>query len=97
VEPLNIGNTPTLLGSPVVDAQGCTLASAAGDDVLKDLEVRIQSMLGSRIRDFQIIAAVDGLILSGSSSSWYVKQLAQHAVMEALRIGIRSNQIVVQE
>ena len=97
MEPVNIGNAPTLVGSPVASARGCTIASAEGDDVLRDLEVRIQRMLGSRIRDFQIIATADGLILNGSSNSWYAKQLAQHAVIEAMRIGISSNQIVVQE
>jgi hypothetical protein len=63
--------------------------------VLKDLEARVRRLLGSRIRDFQIIAALDGLILKGSSNSWYVKQLAQRAVMEAVRVRILANEIVV--
>ncbi|HMF11502.1 MAG TPA: hypothetical protein VKE94_04330 [Gemmataceae bacterium] len=92
-----MANAPTSGGPPARDARDCANSSAAGDNVLKDIEARVQRLLGSRIRDFQIIAARDGLILKGSSNSWYVKQLAQHAVMEAVRIGIWSNEIVVEE
>ena len=97
MEPIRIANAPTLLGPPVLNAQYCAIPSAAGDVLLTDLEARVQRQLGSRIRDFQIIAARDGLILKGNSTSWYVKQLAKHAVMEVVRMRILSNEIVVEE
>ena len=95
MEPNGITKAPTSVGRPVADTQECAAPPAAGDVSLMDLEARVQRLLGSRIRHFQIVTGGDGLILKGNAKSWYVKQLAQHTVMEAVCIRILANEIVV--
>jgi hypothetical protein len=95
MEPTNVTCAPTPVGWPLADGQDYAGTGAVADDFLKELEAIVQLRLGSRIRDLQIVAAADGLILRGNSNSWYAKQLAQHAVMEAVRIRILANEIVV--
>jgi hypothetical protein len=57
--------------------------------------VRVQAELGSRLRDFEVLASSDGLILRGRASTYYAKQLAQHAVMRIGRRRIVANEIDV--
>ncbi|HEV8060967.1 MAG TPA: hypothetical protein VGP68_13895 [Gemmataceae bacterium] len=47
------------------------------------------------VRDFQLVLLEQGLVLRGHARSYYAKQLAQHAVMEATSVSIRSNEIDV--
>jgi hypothetical protein len=42
------------------------------------------------------VAEEDGLLLRGYSHSYYVKQLAQHAVMQATNLRIVANEIEVR-
>lgn len=60
-----------------------------------ELESRVQSLLAGRVRDFQIFVVDDGFVLRGSARSYYAKQLAQHAVQQAITIPIRANEIEV--
>ena len=95
MEPTSIPNTPASAGLPVADAQDSAIPSAAGDVSLKDLEACVQRLLGRRLRDFQITAARDGLIMKGTSTSWCAKQLAQHAVLTVARLPLIANEIEV--
>jgi hypothetical protein len=95
MEPTNVTSAPTRARRPFADGQDYAVSRATSDDLLKELEALVHSKLGSRIRDLQITAAPDGVILRGKSNSWYVKQLAQQAVMEAVCIRILANEIVV--
>ena len=95
MEPTSVNNARTSPGQPAADAKDRAAPSVTGDVVLKNTEARVQRLLGGRIPDFRIIAARDGLIPKGNSRTWHVKQLARHPVMEAVRIRIRSNKIVV--
>jgi hypothetical protein len=60
-----------------------------------ELEARIQCRLGGHIREFQLVAVENGLILRGRAHTYYAKQLAQHAVMEAIELRIVANEIEV--
>ena len=59
------------------------------------LQVHLQSRLLGKVRRFQLILQDRGLILRGQSHTYYAKQLAQHAVMEAAELPILANEIEV--
>ena len=60
-----------------------------------ELETHIQCRLGGQIREFRLVVADKGLILRGYAHTYYAKQLAQHAVMEATGLPILANEIEV--
>jgi hypothetical protein len=64
-------------------------------DVLDEMEAHVQSCLGSRLCGFEIEFRPGGLILRGRTHSYYVKQLAQHHVMEVAELPVLSNDIEV--
>ena len=68
------------------------LATANG---ATELEARIQCRLGGQIREFRLAIVDKGLILRGYAHTYYAKQLAQHAVMEATGLPILANEIEV--
>jgi len=55
----------------------------------------VDRQLGSRLREFSIDADEQGLVLSGIAPSFYVKQLAQHAVAKMTEAPIARNDILV--
>jgi hypothetical protein len=64
-------------------------------DVLAQIEHHVQNHLHGRIREFHLRTQRDGLVLRGRSSSYYAKQLAQHAIMNAFNLPISANEIEV--
>lgn len=62
---------------------------------ITDLETQIQCRLGGQVREFKVEVVDDGLILRGRARTYYAKQLAQHAVMEATGMQILANEIEV--
>ena len=64
-------------------------------DQWKLAEVRILQGFARQIHDFHIELLDDGLVLKGRTKTYYVKQKAQHAVMEATDLSIIANDIVV--
>jgi hypothetical protein len=60
-----------------------------------ELEAHIQCRLRGQIRDFQLVIADKGLVLRGHAHTYYAKQLAQHAVLEATELPILANEIEV--
>jgi len=62
-----------------------------------EIEAHVKSRLGRRVRGFQLTVSDEGLILRGCSDTFYFKQLAQHAVMEATILIIRANEIEVAD
>jgi hypothetical protein len=64
-------------------------------EALGELEAHVQSQLSGRIRDFRLSTREGGLVLEGYTCTYYAKQLAQHAVMEAVDLPIRGNEIEV--
>jgi len=62
---------------------------------IEQLEARVRGRLAGRVRQLQLLGREDGLILKGQSPTYYGKQLAQHAVMEACEVPIVANEIEV--
>jgi hypothetical protein len=67
---------------------------SAGCD-LDALEAHLIRRLSNRIRELVIVPDSEGLILKGRVRTYYEKQLAQHALMEATSAPILSNEIEV--
>jgi hypothetical protein len=59
------------------------------------LEARAQSRLNGRVRDFRVLVRGHGLVLQGHAHTYYAKQLAQQAVLEAAALPILANEIQV--
>jgi hypothetical protein len=62
---------------------------------IEQLEARVRCRLSGRVRDLQVLGRDHGLVLKGHSRTYYAKQLAQHAVMEATQLPILANEIEV--
>jgi hypothetical protein len=60
-----------------------------------ELETQVQCRLTGQIREFRLMVVDKGLILRGHAHTYYAKQLAQHAVMEATGLPIVANEIEV--
>ena len=62
---------------------------------LRELETQIGIRLNGRIRNFRLPLRDGGMVLKGCAQTYYAKQLAQHAVMEASDLPISVNDIEV--
>jgi osmotically-inducible protein OsmY len=64
------------------------------------LEEQAQALLrrhlGARAGDIRIVARDGGVVLRGRACSYYAKQLAQHVVMQVLRLLVVANEIEVR-
>lgn len=52
--------------------------------------------LRGRLHDASVSVQCGGVVIRGTTKSYYVKQLAQHAVMEHVSLPIAANEIVVR-
>ena len=50
----------------------------------EELETRVQTRTGRRVRNLAIQVSPEGVVLQGQATSYYIKQLAQHGVREYL-------------
>jgi hypothetical protein len=50
----------------------------------KELETRVRARTGSQLRDLGIELSPEGIRLFGQTTTFYVKQLAQHCVREIM-------------
>ncbi len=62
---------------------------------LNRIEEQIRRQLTGRVRDLRIVLHRRKLILRGRSHTYYAKQLAQQAVMEAFTLPLEANEIEV--
>jgi hypothetical protein len=62
---------------------------------VEQLGAQVQFRLGGRVRGLVVVAVEKGLVLRGRAATYYAKQLAQHAVMEATDMPIVANEIEV--
>jgi len=53
--------------------------------------------LRGRLHDVNLIVRQGGVVIRGAANSYYVKQLAQHAVMQRVSLPIAANEIVVHD
>jgi hypothetical protein len=65
------------------------------DDGVSKLEASVRSKLAGRMRDFRLVIADRGLILRGWAPTYYVKQIAQHAILESTELPVLANEIEV--
>jgi hypothetical protein len=68
---------------------------AATPEALARIEEHVRSRLTGLLRDFRLVFRDDGIVLRGHVHTYYAKQLAQHAVMEASSLPIRANEMEV--
>jgi osmotically-inducible protein OsmY len=74
------------------------VAEQSEDMLLRDvveIESRVRVCLRGRLHDFRLLRHDRGVILLGRAPNYYVKQLAQHAVMKVAGVTIVANQIAV--
>ena len=64
-------------------------------DGTTELETRVRIRLGGQVSEFRLENVGTGLVLRGRARTYYAKQLAQHAVMEATGLRILANEIEV--
>jgi hypothetical protein len=76
-----------------VICETCICMSRAPE--IEQLEARVRCRLSGRVRDLQVLGQDNGLVLKGHTRTYYAKQLAQHAVMEATELPILANEIEV--
>jgi hypothetical protein len=61
----------------------------------EELEAHVQCRMSGRVRGLQVILRDRGLVLQGHALTYYAKQMAQQAVMEASDLPILANEIEV--
>ncbi len=59
--------------------------------------VHLAKYLRGRLRDVRLTVQGEAVVIHGRASSYYVKQLAQHAVMKRISLPIAANEIEVQQ
>jgi hypothetical protein len=64
-------------------------------DHLDRIGRQVQHQLSGCLHDFRLKRGSAGLVLRGRSRTYYAKQLAQHAVMDATDLPIMRNDIEV--
>ncbi len=67
------------------------------DRDLAPITAEVGRQLRGRLRQFRIDRCGEGLVLSGKAPSFYVKQLALHAVRTMSRLRIVRNEIEVPQ
>ena len=72
-----------------------TQTDAATPETLAQIEEHVRHRLGGLLRDFQLVFRDKGLVLRGHAHTYYAKQLAQHAIMEATSLPIHANELEV--
>jgi hypothetical protein len=63
---------------------------------LARIEEHVRCRLPNRVRALQLVVRDHGLVLQGYVPTYYVKQLALHAVQETTDLPIRANEIEVR-
>ncbi len=63
---------------------------------VEQLEALLQRRLNGRVRNLRLLVQEHGLILQGLTSTYYAKQLAQHAAIEITGLAILANEIEVR-
>jgi hypothetical protein len=62
---------------------------------IDQLEGHLQSRLNGRVHELHLVRRQNGLVLQGHAPTYYTKQLAQHAFMEATQWPLLANEIQV--
>ena len=70
-------------------------SNLSSQELLSELEMHVQNRLNGRVAEFRLSMQLNGLVLKGHARSYYAKQLAQQAIMEAVHLNIAANEIEV--
>jgi hypothetical protein len=62
---------------------------------MEQLKTHLQRLLHGKVQSFQVFRADRGIVLRGHARTYYAKQVAQHAVMEAADFPVITNEIEV--
>lgn len=62
---------------------------------IDQLAQHVRSRVSGQVRDLQLVLHESGIVLQGWAPTYYAKQLAQQAVMEASQCSILANDIEV--
>ena len=62
---------------------------------LDELELQLQGQFTGRVADFRVLSSGGGIVLRGFTRTYYLKQLAQQAVMNRTDLPIVANEIEV--
>ena len=57
---------------------------------------QIKKMLRGRVEDLQVLVREQGVVIRGTATNFYGKQVAQHVVLKALTISNLVNEIEVR-
>ena len=63
----------------------------------QELESHVRARTGGRLRKLDIELSPDGIVLHGETTTYHVKQLAQHGVRDILPNVQLRNDIIVSE
>src|SRR5262245_45616254 len=91
-----VGLSPATLEDSQMEYINMENNNNTGSRVLDQLDAHVQNRLSGYLRDFKLLRRNNGLVLQGHAHTYYAKQLAQHAVMEAsIGLPIVANEIEV--
>ncbi len=62
---------------------------------LDELEIQLQGQFSGRVADLHVLSLGGGIVLRGFTRTYYLKQLAQQAVMNLTDLPILANEIEV--
>ena len=60
------------------------MSALEAPSLLKDIETRVRACTGSRLSNLGVELSADGVRLHGQTTTYHVKQLAQHCVRTLL-------------
>ena len=90
-------NQPLAVGFSAYTHEEETVSSnALTEPSVEQLEALVQRRLHGRVRDLRLLVGGQGLTLQGQTSTYYAKQLAQHAAIEITGLAILANEIEVR-
>ncbi len=78
----------------------CNQLNDRAPDVSDQIAITVAHLakhLRGRLRDVRLTVQGEAVVIHGRTSSYYVKQLAQHAVMKRVSLPIAANEIEVQQ
>jgi len=80
----------------LADLGALSLPGKVDEELVARIERIVRCRTGGRIRDLRVEQQGDDIVLSGSASTYYAKQLATHAALDEIVAGNLTNSIEVQ-
>jgi hypothetical protein len=71
------------------------MSDADSGKLLEQVEALLRRRLGAWVCEVRVVALDGGVILRGRARSYYAKQMAQHVVVQGLKLPVAANEIEV--